>query len=126
VDKAHAAQPEMGLAEDPKKYAMTDADLVAKGDMATAAEVATWVTSAADTYFRERATQALAAAKTDPKGASTTIVSLYVGAPTRLDAATGEQFAAHARDVYGLAALDLVRTPPPPVASAPAQEDPEE
>ena len=126
VDKVHAAQPEAGLANDPKAYALSDADLVAKGDTSTAAEVATWVTTAGDTFFRDRATLALAAAKTDPKGASTPIVSLYVGAPTRVDPPTAAQFATHARDVYGLTSLDLVRTPPPAMATSPVAEDAEE
>jgi len=125
VDKAHAAQPEAGLADNPKSYALSDADLVAKGDASTAAELATWVTTAGDTFFRDRATLALAAAKTDPKGASTPIVSLYVGAPTRVDQATTEQFATHARDVYGLTSLELVRMPPPAMATAPVAEDTE-
>jgi hypothetical protein len=125
VDKEHAALPEAGLAADPKAYALSDADLVAKGDATTAAEVATWVTTAADTFFRDRAAQALASAKTDPKGASTAIVSLYVGAPARVDPPTAEQFATHAREVYGLTSLELVRTPPPAMATAPVAEDAE-
>ncbi len=125
VDKAHGAQPEAGLADNPKAYALSDADLVAKADGSSAAEVATWVTTAADTFFRDRAALALATAKTDPKGASTPIVSLYVGAPTRVDQATATLFAAHAREVYGLTSLDLVRTPPPAMATAPGAEDAE-
>jgi hypothetical protein len=118
-DEVHGAYPEAGIVEDTKAYTTTDAELVAKADTAAATEAATWVGTAADVFFHDKTAAVLAPPAGDPKAATTAMVALYVGAPGRLDPAATELIVAHARDVYGLGSLDLLR-PPATTASAPA------
>jgi hypothetical protein len=117
-DEAHAAVPEAHVAEDPKAYTTTDADLATQADAAAAAETAGWISTVADTFFADRRAAAVAPPTGDPKAATTAMVALYVGAPGRVDPPTADVFAAHTRDVYGLGSLDLLRPSPPPAPAA--------
>jgi tetratricopeptide (TPR) repeat protein len=111
TDQAHAAHAASSLAADPKAFPDSDEALIAKGDAATASDIAGWISHMADDHYRVRTQETRVALAKDPVGATTSLVSLYLGAPERLDQETKVAFAAGVKAQYGLEKMELLSQP---------------
>ena len=109
TDQSHVGFEKADIAVDDKEFPETDTALVAKGDAATGTEVVEWLSELADDHFRTYTLDTMVALQEDPERSTTDLVSLYVGAPGRLDEQTLNTFATHVKQHYGLEKIELLR-----------------
>jgi len=107
-DRSHIGHDKAEVKEDPKSFPDADADLIAKGDKATIAEVASWLDKMAEDHFRVRRTDTAVALVEHPIDATTELVRLYVGARDRLDESSVKMFQAHLLTHFGLEKIELL------------------
>ncbi|MEZ4239779.1 MAG: hypothetical protein R3F59_27200 [Myxococcota bacterium] len=108
TDRSHEGLEAAGVAVDRKEYPVPDADLVAKRDAETAAELVKWLTALVGDYYTVQIAAARGRAEGDPDGAADDMVGLYVAARTRLDETATAAFAAHLKERYGLEQLPFL------------------
>jgi flagellar biosynthesis chaperone FliJ len=102
TDRSHAGLAAAEVPVDRKEYPVSDADLVAKRDAETAAALVKWADALVADYYTLQISQARSGAASDPDGASSEIVGLYVAARGRLEPDAQAAFAEVLRERFGL------------------------
>lgn len=110
TDQSHIGHALSGLALDPKSFPDKDPALVEAADQATAQEVVRWATALADDHFARRTASAVEAWEVKPDVAASDIVSLYLGAKSRLAPETATSFESALKARFGIE--DLSRLSP--------------
>jgi flagellar biosynthesis chaperone FliJ len=102
ADRSHAGHEKAGVPVDPKEFPVSDADLVAQRDAETAQELVKWTSALVADYYAVQVASARSASSSDPAGASSELVGLYVAARGRLDTDTQAAFQAVLQEAFGL------------------------
>lgn len=109
-DTAHKGHEKAEVPVDDKAYPVDDAELWAQGDAASVEQITAWMKTLADDHFAVRSKDTVAKLEASPLRGTTDLVSLYVGAPGRIDEPTREAFAAHLKARFQVEKMQLLES----------------